>query len=88
MKLFFVWPATLPAARVIIKPTTGPKKPMIEYPTTGAAGRYPHSDFQMMIKPAMTGRQQVIRSGIRMLRWEHIQPVTVMPTALMAPSGN
>jgi hypothetical protein len=48
MKLFFVSPATLQAPSETVKPTTGPKKPMMEYPTTGAMGRCPQLDFQMM----------------------------------------
>ncbi|KAI6756239.1 hypothetical protein HG530_011975 [Fusarium avenaceum] len=39
MKLFFVCPATLDIPIVIIRLTVPPKKPVIEYPTTGAAAR-------------------------------------------------
>ena len=36
VKLFFVAPATFAIAVIMIKVTTGPKKPMMENPTTGA----------------------------------------------------
>jgi hypothetical protein len=64
---FFVAPATLLAPTVMIRLTTGPKKPVSAYPTTGVAGRYPHSDFQIITQPAITGRQQVMSRGIRVL---------------------
>lgn len=89
MKLFFVSPATFAAPSVTVKPTTGPKNPMSEYPTTGATGRWPHSDFQMMLKPAMVGRQQASKSLMRIfLYFEQSQPVSGIPTAHTAPSGN
>ncbi len=39
MKHFFVCPATFAIPTVMIRETTGPKKPMIVYPTTGAGAR-------------------------------------------------
>ena len=67
IKLFFVCPATFDMPKVIIKLTTGPKKPTIVYPTTGAAARFDQVDFQIMAQPAMTGRQQRTSMMIRML---------------------
>lgn len=39
MKLFLVEPATFAALTEMIRLTTGPKNPIIVYPTTGVAGR-------------------------------------------------
>ncbi len=37
IRLFFVAPATFAMPMIMIRLTTGPKKPIIVYPTTGAA---------------------------------------------------
>jgi hypothetical protein len=89
MKLFFVSPATLLAPSEIVRPTTGPKNPMSEYPATGVTGLWPQLDFQIMTKPAITGRQQRTSERTRMLRYrEHSQPVPIIPNAERPPSGN
>jgi hypothetical protein len=89
MKLFFVSPAILLAPSEIVNPTTGPKNPMSEYPATGVTGLWPQLDFQIMTKPAITGRQQDTSSIMRMFRTrEQIQPVNTIPTPEIAPSGN
>ena len=67
MTVFLVAPATLLAPSVMIRLTTGPKKPVRAYPATEVAGWYPHCDFQIMAQPAITGRQHVINMGMRVL---------------------
>ena len=87
--VFLVAPATLLAPSVMMRLTTGPKNPVKAYPTTGAAGLYPHSDFQIMIQPAVTGRQQVISIGMRVFGIrEAMYPQSGMKIRQMPPTGN
>ncbi|KAK5630247.1 hypothetical protein RRF57_005962 [Xylaria bambusicola] len=89
MKLFFVSPATFAAPRDTVKPTTGPKKPMMEYPATGAMGWWPQEDFQIITYPAITGRQQDMRVMMRTLGMRmQMYPVNGIPSAQIAPRGN
>jgi hypothetical protein len=67
MKHFFVCPATFDIPNVMIRLTTGPKKPMIEYPATGDAAWSLHELLQMRMQPARTGRQQRISIMIPIL---------------------
>ncbi len=67
VKLFFVAPATLAIPILIIRLTTGPKNPIIVYPTTGVAAWWDQVLFQIMAQPAIIGRQQRMMSTRRML---------------------
>jgi len=89
IKDFFVAPATLDMPTMMIRLTTGPKKPMIVYPTMGAAARRVQADFQMIAQPAMTGRAQRTSWMIRMLRMrDDKKPVRRMKMSTMPPRGN
>jgi hypothetical protein len=89
LQLFFVSPVTLAAASDIVRLTTGPKKPIKEYPTMGTTGRYRQSDFQIITKPDITGRQQRRSAKTRRQRYrEQSHPDNVIPTVAIAPSGN
>lgn len=89
IKLFLVSPATLLAPREIVRPTTDPKNPINEYPTTGTTGLYPQLDFQIMANPAITGRQHNINSNTRMFLYRELShPVKTIPVPDNAPRGN
>lgn len=75
MKLFLVSPATLLAPREIVRPTTGPKNPINEYPTTGTT-----LDFQIIASPTMTSRQHNVKTNTRMFWYRELsQPVKTIP---------
>lgn len=89
MKLFLVSPATLLAPREIVSPTTGPKNPSMEYPTTGATGLCPQLDFQMMQNPAITGRQHRTSNRTLIFRYRELShPIRTIPVPDRAQSGN
>jgi hypothetical protein len=89
IKLFLVCPATEDMPTVIIRLTVPPKKPVMEYPTTGAAARYDQVLFQMMAQPAMTGRHVRMSMMILMLLMrEPRYPVTRMTMKQSPPRGN
>jgi hypothetical protein len=73
----------------MVRATTGPKNPSSEYPATGTAGLKPQSDFQIMMNPAITGRQHITKLITLMLRYlEHSQPVPMIPIPAIPPRGN
>lgn len=89
VQLFFVAPATLLIPRLIIRLTTGPKKPMMVYPATGVAARCDQVDLQIIAQPAMTGKQQRISRMMRMLGIRlDSQPVSKMKMNTTPPRGN